>query len=293
MPWLQLHLTTDKEQAPLIELLFENMGALSVTMADAADEPIMELGPGETRLWQRTRVTALFPGERDPDDLRSELNQALNTDICRDLIVEVLEDQTWERSWLDHFKPMRFGRRLWICPSGHAVDDNGAVVIDLDPGLAFGTGAHPTTALCLEWLDGANLNGRSVIDFGCGSGILAIAALKLGACRASGADHDPQAILASRDNAEKNGVSGGLQLFGPGDSIKEPAEIMLANILSGTLIELAGSLAELTKPGGDLLLSGILKEPADDVTDAYSAYFKMDAKLERDNWVLLHGIRLG
>lgn len=292
MSWLQLHLTIDKKLAPQIEQLFEDAGALSVTFADAGDEPILELGPGETRLWSQIRATALFPGDQDPDSLRAGLARALNADICRQLTLEILEDQEWERSWLDHFHPMRFGRRLWVRPNGQAIDQTDALVVDLDPGLAFGTGTHPTTALCLEWLDGAALTDRSIIDFGCGSGILAIAALKLGARIAFGADHDPQAILASRDNAMKNGVSERLELYGPGDAIREPADILLANILSGTLITLAETLAELVKPGGDLLLSGILAHQAEEVSNAFKPWFRMAPPREHDEWILLHGLRV-
>ena len=292
MSWLQLHLVTDKEQAPLVELLFENMGALSVTFSDAKDEPILELGPGETRLWQATRVTALFSGDNNPDDLRSTVTQALNSELSRRLTLEVLEEQSWERAWLDHFHPMRFGQKLWICPSGHSVDDETAVTIDLDPGLAFGTGTHPTTALCLEWLDQADLNGKEIIDFGCGSGILAIAALKLGAKSAVGTDHDPQAIQASQDNAEKNGVLAQLKLFGPGEEVTAPCDIMLANILSGTLINLADLIGQLVKPEGDLLLSGILTSQAEEVMNAYRPNFDMIQIKEQDDWVLLHGRRL-
>ncbi|MBU0499917.1 MAG: 50S ribosomal protein L11 methyltransferase [Gammaproteobacteria bacterium] len=293
MAWLQLHLTTDKERAPLIEQLFETLGALSVTLVDAGDEPILELGPGETRLWSQIRATGLFPGDRDPDGLRAELTQALQADICRHLTLEVLDDREWERSWLDHFHPMRFGRRLWIRPNGQAIEQPDALVVDLDPGLAFGTGTHPTTALCLEWLDGADLAGKTLIDFGCGSGILAIAALKLGARLAFGADHDPQAILASRDNAEKNNLSSRLLLFGPGETLPEPADILVANILSGTLIDLAGTLAGWVRPGGDLLLSGILAQQAAAVADAFKFGFHMAPPREREGWVLLHGVRLG
>lgn len=293
MSWLQLHLTIEKSRAAQVEQLFEEMGALSVTFADAGDEPILEIGPGETRLWSQVRASALFSGDRDPDGLRAELNQGLNIDVSHQLALEVLEDQAWERSWLDHFRPMRFGRRLWVRPSGQAVEQPNAVVVDLDPGLAFGTGTHPTTALCLEWLDGAELAGKSVIDFGCGSGILAIAALKLGALAATGSDHDPQAILSSRDNAEKNGVSDRLSLCGPGEALDEPSNVLLANILSGTLIELAPTLAHLTRPSGDLLLSGILIPQADQVIAAFRPWFRFDPPKTQEEWVLLHGVRLG
>ena len=176
MSWLQAHLITDKKKAHLIELLFENMGALSVTMEDAEDEPLLEPSPGESPLWQRTKVIGLFAGDCDPDALRSTVNHALNSDSSRNLEFEKLEDQAWERAWMDSFRPMAFGERLWICPQGQRPQNGNAVVVELDPGLAFGTGTHPTTALCLKWLDANSPNSLDVIDFGCGSGILAVAA---------------------------------------------------------------------------------------------------------------------
>jgi len=288
MPWIQTHLTVDKAQAPLIELLLENLGALSITLGDAGDEPMLEPGPGETPLWSATRVTGLFSGDTDADALRTAINQALEQDISRHLKVELLEDQDWERSWLDQFKPMRFGQRLWICPTGHAVDAADAVVIDLDPGLAFGTGTHPTTELCLRWLDSADVAGKTIIDFGCGSGVLAIAALKLGAARAIGIDHDPQAIIATRDNAERNGVAERLDVYLNDDFPDQTADIVLANILANILVELNGRIAPLVAPGGELVLSGILTGQADEVSQAYRGRLLFSPATEKDGWVLLH-----
>ena len=291
MPWIQTHLVVDKSRAPLIELLFENLGALSVTLGDAGDEPMLEPAPGETPLWSATRVTGLFSGDTDIDGLRSAINQALNRETGQQLQLEVLEDRDWERAWLERFRPMRFGKRLWICPSGHRVEQPDAAVVDLDPGLAFGTGTHPTTALCLEWLDGAALAGRTLIDYGCGSGVLAIAALKLGAAHAVGVDHDPQAILASRDNAQRNGVSERLELFLDRDFRATPAPLVVANILANVLIELQPRLGPLVAPGGELVLSGILREQAEEVIDAYRDTLRFDEPVERDGWVLLHALR--
>jgi ribosomal protein L11 methyltransferase len=288
MSWIQTHLTVDKSQAPLIELLLENLGALSTTLGDAGDEPMLEPAPGETPLWSATRVTGLFSGDTDPDSLRAAFNQALAQDISRHLVVERLKDEDWERSWLDQFKPMRFGQRLWICPSGHRVDEPDAVVIDLDPGLAFGTGTHPTTELCLRWLDSADLAGKTVIDFGCGSGVLAVAALKLGAAQAVGIDHDPQAIIASRENAKRNGVAERLELHLNEEFSPEPADIVLANILANVLVELKDQLAPLVTPAGELVLSGILKEQADTVTQAYAGKLEFLPSKHKDGWVLLH-----
>jgi len=291
MPWIQTQLVVDKTRTPLVELLFENLGALSITLGDAADEPMLEPGPGETPLWSATRVTGLFPGDTDIDELRSALDQALNRDTARHLQIEVLEDKDWERTWLERFKPMRFGSRLWICPTGHRVEDADAVVVDLDPGLAFGTGTHPTTALCLNWLDGADLTGRTVIDFGCGSGVLAIAALKLGAARAIGIDHDPQALLASRRNAERNQVSEQLEVHTNDEIQPSPTPLVIANILANVLIDLQPEIARLVAPDGELVLSGILREQADEVIKAYLGAMQFDEPIEQEGWVLLHARR--
>jgi len=262
MPWLQLTLNTDRQQAPFVEALFEELGALSVTYGDAGDQPLLEPGPGETPLWSQTRVTALFDGETDPALLRAALSNALSKSAFQSLQQETLEDQVWERAWLDDFHPMRFGERLWVCPNGQRPSQEDAVVLDLDPGLAFGTGTHPTTALCLRWLDRAALNGKRVLDYGCGSGILAIAAAVLGAESVTAVDHDPQALEATRDNAVKNGVLERIRALPPEQTPETGFDIVLANILAGTLIDLAPQLQPRVNPGGQLLLSGILEGQA-------------------------------
>jgi len=291
MPWLQTHLTVTKEQAPLIELLFENLGAVSVLLGDAADEPMLEPGPGETPLWSHTRVTGLFEGDTDADALRAAIGQALQAELGSRLELEVLEDREWERAWLDNFKPMRFGERLWVCPHGMEVEADNAVVVRLDPGLAFGTGTHPTTALCLEWLDGADVAGRTVIDYGCGSGILAVAALKLGASQVIGIDHDPQALIATRDNAAANGVANRLLVQGSDAADPAPADIVLANILANVLIDLSPRIAPLVGDGGELVLSGILEDQWPAVAKAYSAGLDFGQATIKDGWVRLHGRR--
>lgn len=291
MSWLQLSLTVSQDQAPLIETLFENMGALSVTFGDAGDEPILEPGLGETPLWQATRVTALFEGTRNPDELRSLVSQNLQRDLSRHLKLETLEDQTWERAWMDAFHPMRFGQRLWVCPTGQQPEQEDAVILELDPGLAFGTGTHPTTALCLEWLDRAELTGKEIIDFGCGSGILAVAALALGAAQVIAVDHDPQALVATESNASKNRVADRLHIQDARQPPEGPCDILLANILAGTLIELEPILADLVSPGGQIILSGILSEQAAEVIACYAEHFQMQAPIEQDDWVLLEGKR--
>ena len=289
MPWLQAQLTVDKGRAPLIELLFENLGAVAVTMEDAGDEPMLEPAPGETPLWQATRITGLFEGDTDADSLRSTINQALAADVSRHLVLERLADQDWERAWMDQFHPMQFGRRLWIRPSGSTITQPDAVIVDLDPGLAFGTGTHPTTALCLRWLDGQDLHGRTVIDFGCGSGVLGIAALKLGAARVVAVDHDPQAVLATRDNAARNAVDDRIEVLHSDGFADHNADLVMANILANVLITLAPKIQRLVKPGGTLVMSGVLQAQADDVMRAYADSLDFRAIQTQDDWVLLHG----
>lgn len=289
MPWLQLHLTVDKTRTPLIALLFETLGAVAVTLGDAGDEPMLEPGPGETPLWQATRVTGLFPADSDPDLLRSAINLSLTADVSRSLSLDYLDDQDWERAWLERFQPMRFGERLWIRPSGRQVEARDAVIVDLDPGLAFGTGTHPTTALCLEWLDGHAPGGRSVVDFGCGSGILAIAALKLGARHAVAVDHDPQALIATHDNAVHNRVGERLQTVSADAFRPAPSDLVLANILANVLVDLADDIGGALTSGGDLVLSGILAGQADEVVHAYARWCDFESPVIRDDWVLLHG----
>ena len=287
--WLQAHLIIDKNRASLIELLFESLGAVAVTLGDAADQPMLEPGPGEMPLWQSTRISGLFSGDTDSDQLRSAINQALAQDLSRQLRLERIDDRDWERAWLDQFQPMRFGDRLWIRPSGHDVTQRDAVVVDLDPGLAFGTGTHPTTALCLAWLDGQDLEGKSVIDFGCGSGVLAIAALKLGAAHALAIDHDPQALLATQTNAERNGVADRIETISSTDFDGGQADIVLANILANVLIDLAPMISGLVHPGGRLALSGILRDQAPSVAAAYQEQLHLASPRFEQEWGLLEG----
>ena len=274
-----------------MELLLEKMGALSVTLGDAADEALLEPAPGESPLWQRTRISGLFTQESDPERLRRELVHTLGEEIGQNLECEALEDRQWERVWLDNFRPMKFGRNLWICPDGQRPFEEGNF-IDLDPGLAFGTGTHPTTALCLDWLDTQQPVDARVVDFGCGSGILAIAALKLGAREVVAIDHDPQALDATRANAEKNGVLGRLRIVHSASlpSI-ENVDLVLANILAGTLIDLEPTLAALVRPEGRIILSGLLSNQTESVSAAYAGDFDLLQPSTLENWVLLEGRR--
>ena len=277
MAWIQIRLNSTNEKAEKISDFLEEIGSVSVTFMDSQDTPIFEPLPGETRLWGNTDVIALFDAETDMSEIVSLLKQAHHLDENTAYKIEQIEDKDWEREWMDNFHPMQFGKRLWICPSWREVPDQNAVNVMLDPGLAFGTGTHPTTALCLEWLDGLDLTGKTVIDFGCGSGILAIAALKLGAKNAIGIDIDPQAILASRNNAEQNGVADRLQLFLSDDKPADlKADVVVANILAGPLKELYPIISQLVKEGGDLGLSGILETQAQSVCDAYTQSFDLD-----------------
>ena len=290
MAWIQIRLNSTDRKAEQISDYLEEIGAVSVTFMDSQDTPIFEPLPGETRLWGNTDVVALFDAETDMAQILRLLRQEKHLDENTAYKIEQIEDKDWEREWMDNFHPMRFGKRLWICPSWREVPEPDAVNVMLDPGLAFGTGTHPTTALCLEWLDSLDLRGKTVIDFGCGSGILAIAALKLGAQSAVGIDIDPQAILASRNNAEQNGVADRLQLFLSDEKPSElKADVVVANILAGPLKELYPLISQLVKPHGVLGLSGILTTQAKSVCETYRQSFNLDAVQEREEWCRITG----
>ncbi|TRO34364.1 50S ribosomal protein L11 methyltransferase [Pseudomonas sp. ALS1131] len=291
MPWLQVRLAITPEQAETYEDALLEVGAVSVTFMDAEDQPIFEPDLGTTPLWSHTHLLALFEADTDETALIAHL-QLLCGGSLPEHHVERIEDQDWERSWMDNFQPMRFGRRLWIVPSWHAAPEPDAVNLLLDPGLAFGTGTHPTTALCLEWLDGQPLGGCDVLDFGCGSGILAIAALLLGAPQAVGTDIDPQALEASRDNASRNGIDPArFPVYLPADLPQQPADVVVANILAGPLVSLAPQITALVKGGGRLALSGILAEQADEVRAAYAGAFDLDPTATKDGWVRISGVK--
>jgi ribosomal protein L11 methyltransferase len=267
-------------------------GALSVTFSDLRDDAVLEPAVGEMRLWPATRLQALYTGDADGTALHARLQQLLGLDAAA-IQTEIIADRVWEREWLRDFHAMRFGQRLWVCPHHETVTATDAVVVKLDPGLAFGTGTHASTALCLEWLDAHLAHGMSVIDYGCGSGILAIAALKLGATRATAFDIDPQALIATLDNAERNNVTAALATASRATALQTAADVVLANILAGTLIELADSLATLVRPGGQIVLAGILAEQAPAVALAFAACFDIRVAGQREGWVLLAGTRIG
>jgi ribosomal protein L11 methyltransferase len=277
-----------------VEDALQDLGASSVTFVDRGDEPVLEPGVGEIRLWSDTLVRALFQASSDPMTTLERLAAILGPHITANARVKAVQNQEWERVWLKDWKSMRFGRRLWICPTAAELpDDPDAVIVRLDPGLAFGTGTHPTTALCLQILDSLPVTGRTVIDYGCGSGILGIAALKLGAAHVVAVDLDPQALLATRDNAIRNGVSASVDVLGvEASNTLTPAFAVLANILAGPLIDLAPKLTAICQPGGYLLLSGLLKTQAYAVKAAYSSGFDMVQVVERDDWCCIYARRL-
>ncbi|AMF95544.1 50S ribosomal protein L11 methyltransferase [Vibrio fluvialis] len=295
MPWIQIKLNATNENAERIsDMLMEETGALSITFLDAKDTPVFEPLPGETRLWGDTDVLALYDAEADTSWVLSQIRASnlLADDFAYK--VEQIEDKDWEREWMDNFHPMKFGQRLWICPSWRDVPDPDAVNVMLDPGLAFGTGTHPTTALCLEWLDSLDLSGKTVIDFGCGSGILAIAAIKLGAAKVIGIDIDPQALLASKDNAARNGVEDQIEVYLPQNQPEGlVADVVVANILASPLRELSPVIKSLMKPDGLLAMSGVLNTQAEDVADYYRDELHVDPIKEKEEWCRITGRKQG
>lgn len=297
MPWLQIKVATSPEQAETYEDLLLAVGCAAVTYQDAADQPIFEPDLGTTPLWSQTIVTGLFAAEHDLRETLQLLTDAQKSAFAGsgappEFRAEILEDKDWEREWMDHYHPMQFGKRLWVCPSWREAPEPDAVNLMLDPGLAFGTGTHPTTALCLEWLDGQELNGAQVIDYGCGSGILGIAALLLGARHVMAVDIDPQALTATADNLTRNQLpSERLNAYLPLNAPKLEADVLVANILAGPLCELAPTLAERVRPGGHILLSGLLSQQADELISTYSKWFEMDTPGEREGWIRLSGTR--
>ncbi|EOW9242427.1 TPA: 50S ribosomal protein L11 methyltransferase [Vibrio cholerae] len=295
MPWIQIKLNATNDNAEAIgDMLMEETGAVSVTFLDAKDTPVFEPLPGETRLWGDTDVVALYEADMDTSLILQQIKASNMLAEGFAHKVEQVEDKDWEREWMDNFHPMPFGRRLWICPSWREVPDPQAVNVMLDPGLAFGTGTHPTTALCLEWLDNLDLTGKTVIDFGCGSGILAIAAIKLGAAKVIGIDIDPQALLASKDNAARNGVEDQIEVYLPKDQPEGlVADVVVANILAGPLRELSPIIKGLLKPGGQLAMSGILDTQAESVAEFYRDDLELDPIAEKSEWCRISGRKLG
>ncbi len=305
MPYLQLTLPCTEAEQPRYERALEDAGALAVTLQDAhldaADEQaIFEPGVGELPLWQEMQLTALFDADADGLLLLAAL-EAFDPDLdWSQLRFERIEDQDWERAWLDTFQPMRFGTHTWIVPWNHDLpaeaDNPDAAVVRLDPGLAFGSGTHATTALCLQWLDElalrSELQGRAVLDFGCGSGILALAALRLGAARAVGVDNDPQALIATADNVQRNGLA--IDTYLPQDEpVATKYPIVVANILASALDALAETLAARVAPAGRIAMSGILSGQEDELLQRFGAWFNDLRVTQQDDWVRIDGVRKG
>ncbi|MDE2308400.1 MAG: 50S ribosomal protein L11 methyltransferase [Xanthomonadaceae bacterium] len=299
MPFLELSLIVRAARQPAVEDALNELGALAVTLQDADaqtpdEQAIFEPGVGELPLWPTITLHALFDEHADRRGLSATLGELLPWLEPDQLLFREVADQNWERVWMDQYRPMPFGRRLWIYPwniEPPANGDDAPVVVRLDPGLAFGSGTHPTTALCLEWLDGLELTGKTVIDYGCGSGILAIAALKLGAAHATGIDNDPQALTASADNAQRNGVAERLALSLPQDAVAQPADVFLANILAGPLLELAPTFAAAAKPRAPFAISGILAGQQDELLRHYAEWFDELRVDRREDWVRISGRR--
>lgn len=294
MPWQQLKIEAAKSDVHRYQDLLEAAGAAAVLMEDSGDQPLLEPPPGAQPLWDATRVIGLFTIDSEVDAvvdfMEGQLGHALPAHR-----IEVLEDKDWERAWMDNYHPMRFGERLWVVPSWTPPPEPNSINLLLDPGLAFGTGTHQTTALCMEWLDSLSLTDKVVVDYGCGSGILAVAALLLGAREAWCVDLDPQALIATRENARRNGVEDRIHVFKPEDfpadfNQGQAADVVVANILAGPLAQLSGTLAGLCRSGGDIALSGIILSQTEELKQVYSQWFDMDGLAVRDeDWCRLSG----
>lgn len=291
MPWIQLKIDTNADNAESIGEGLSDVGALAVTFLDAKDTPMYEPKPGEVMLWPDTKVIGLFEASVNVDEIVAAL--ATNNHIQADTPwkADPLEDKDWEREWMDNFHPMQFGKRLWVCPSWRDVPNPDAVNVMLDPGLAFGTGTHPTTSLCLKWLDSQQMEGAQFVDFGCGSGILAVAALKLGAQQGIGIDIDPQALQASEENARRNDVDHKLKVYLPQHQPTVEADFVFANILSGPLLSLRETITSFCRVGGKLVLSGILAEQVSDIEKAYSQDFELEVSEIDGEWARVAGLR--
>ncbi|GAB4257709.1 MAG: 50S ribosomal protein L11 methyltransferase [Methylomicrobium sp.] len=292
MTWHQLSVITDEPTAPELSDFFSELGAVSVTYMDAEDQPVYEPLPGETKIWPHTKVIALYELDADPAGIQQRVFDRFAQHPLTAWQAEILEDQAWERAWMDYYQPMKFANRLWVCPTGQEQHEPGTVCLILDPGLAFGTGTHPTTALCLEWLAEHDLTGKRVIDYGCGSGILAVAAVLLGAREAHAIDIDPQALTATQDNAAKNGIADRVHGYLPEQFTSFAADVVLANILAQPLIELSANITALVAPEGTLVLSGILQEQAEAVGAAYRSSIELNPPVIREDWCRLDGRKI-
>ena len=290
--WQQLKIQLHSEDTSYFEQILFDSDAISISYLDAEDQPVFQEEPGSTPLWDNTFLLCLFNTKTDLGSLLNKLR--CNTKVLnnKSLNIELIEDQDWERSWMKGFEPIQFGEKLWICPSWLSPPEPNAVNIKLDPGLAFGTGNHATTSLCLRWLDQADVRGSEVIDYGCGSGVLSIASALLGAVKVHSVDNDPQAISATIDNSRRNKVPGDvLTTYLPEAVPPVHADILIANILERPLIDLSEKFAELVKKGGYITLSGLLEEQIPSLLSCYDRWFDMEAPQVEQGWVLLCGTR--
>jgi len=290
--WFEINVSVDRERVEAVEAVLEELGALAITLEDDADNPVLEPGPGSTPLWPSVHLRGLFDANIAREQVTTTLQREAGINRADQMQWRQVDDQDWTRAWMDRFQPMQFGRHLWIVPTGMQIPFNEHnTEIRLDPGLAFGTGTHPTTALCLQWLDGQDPDGKAVIDFGCGSGILGIAAALKGAAQTVCVDNDPQALEATEANAIRNGVANRIVCLAPEEFSGQEADIVLANILAGPLIDLAPRLSASVRRGGRIVLSGILEEQAEAVAAAYREVFGEMESAATDGWVRLVGCR--
>jgi ribosomal protein L11 methyltransferase len=291
MAWHQISVITNENIAPKLADFFSSLGAVSVTYMDAEDEPVYEPAIGETKIWSNTQVIALYDLDADPELIKTRVFHQFKNEDLHCWLNEEVADQEWERAWMEYYKPMKFADKLWVCPTDQEQYEAGTVCLTLDPGLAFGTGTHPTTALCLEWLASHDLTDKTVIDYGCGSGILAVAAILLGAKIAHAVDIDPQALTATQSNALKNNVQNKIKCYLPEQFDPFQAEIVLANILAKPLIDMSEQICALLVPGGQLVLSGILYEQAESIISAYQEYIAFNPLVQQEDWIRLDGVK--
>ena len=293
MTWRKLSLTCQAAQLDEVEDLMMELGALSISLADAHDEPIYEPLPGENPVWRESVVSATFAEGSDPEELAQRLLARLPPHLASTITQDSFQDRDWQQAYRQHFKPLQCAPKLWIVPTWSDPPDPDATIVRLDPGLAFGTGSHPTTALCLAWLAEQDLQDLKLIDYGCGSGILAIAAIKLGADRVLAVDIDEQALTACKSNMEVNAVTARqIEVCLPAATGDTAVDLLMANILAGPLVDLASQFAKLVNPGGKIVLSGILVSQLNDIQSAYSGFFTLEPARQSGDWACIGGSRL-
>jgi ribosomal protein L11 methyltransferase len=290
MHWLQVQIDLGTLPADTIEQSLLEMGALAIQYSDAGDSPIFEPAPGTTPLWITTQISALFDGSTSEIAIQLNVAKTIAPAPIPDMHFAIIEDENWVAKWRGNLAPMQFGQHLWICPPGNVCPDDEGKVVTMEPGLGFGTGAHATTRLCLEWLSHQQLRNKTVLDFGCGSGVLGIASLALGARQATAVDIDENALRATRENSIRNNCLGQLQVL-PADRLDqvEKFDVVVANILSNTLIELEPGLRHYCHCGASIALSGILPSQADEVISAYKEWAELNNSAQQDEWVILTG----